>query len=173
MGTKYGAVSEDSKLRLGVPFVLNNSVAANIVFSNMDIWKYHSHFYTASFADLNYGKVSALATSPVFQEMTDAAKGWIDRGVDGFRLDAVKHIYHNAKSDENPVFLKKFYDELNTYYKGKGKTDELYVVGEVLSDAEEVAPYYKGLPALFEFSFWYRLEWAINNGTGRYLQKIF
>lgn len=79
-------------------------MAANIVFSNMDIWKYHSHFYTASFADLNYGKVSALATSPVFQEMTDAAKGWIDRGVDGFRLDAVKHIYHNAKSDENPVF---------------------------------------------------------------------
>ena len=171
VGTKYGAVSEDSKLRLGVPFVLNNSVAANIVFSNMDIWKYHSHFYTASFADLNYGKVSALATSPVFQEMTDAAKGWIDRGVDGFRLDAVKHIYHNAKSDENPVFLKKFYDELNTYYKGKGKTDELYVVGEVLSDAEEVAPYYKGLPALFEFSFWYRLEWAINNGTGRYFAK--
>lgn len=48
--------------------------------------------------------MSALATSPVFQEMTDAAKGWIDRGVDGFRLDAVKHIYHNAKSDENPVF---------------------------------------------------------------------
>ena len=43
------------------------------------------------------------------------------------------------------------------------------MVGEVLSEHNEVAPYYAGLPALFEFSFWYRLEWAINNGTGRYL----
>lgn len=61
-------------------------------------------FYTASFADLNYGKAETLETSPVFRKVTDAAKGWIDRGVDGFRLDAVKHIYHNDKSDENPVF---------------------------------------------------------------------
>lgn len=170
-GTKYGAVSEDVRLTLGKTFILNSSIAANIMFSDMDMWKYHSHFYTASFADLNYGKAETLETSPVFRKVTDAAKGWIDRGVDGFRLDAVKHIYHNDKSDENPVFLKKFYDELNTYYKGKGKTDELYMVGEVLSDAEVVAPYYKGLPALFEFSFWYRLEWAINNSTGRYFAK--
>ena len=29
------------------------------------------------------------------------------------------------------------------------------MVGEVLSEHNEVAPYYVGLPALFEFSFWY------------------
>lgn len=32
------------------------------------------------------------------------------------------------------------------------------MIGEVLSEYDKVAPYYKGLPALFEFSFWYRLN---------------
>ena len=150
---------------------MNNTAAADILFDTMDLWYYHSHFYTASFADLNYGKLSELKSSPAFKEVVAAAKGWIDRGVDGFRLDAVKHIYHNAGGTENPAFLKSFYDELNAYYKGKGRTEELYMVGEVLSGAGEVAPYYRGLPALFEFDFWYRLEWAINNHTGCYFAK--
>ena len=67
--------------------------------------------------------------------------------------------------------MRTFYDELNAYYKQKGKTEDLYIVGEVLSGASEVAPYYQGLPALFEFDFWYRLEWAINNSTGCYFVK--
>lgn len=167
-GTKYGAPSTSSKVTLGIPFKLNNSTAADILFEAMDVWYYHSHFYTDSFADLNYGPVDQVKENATFKAMVASAKKWVDRGVDGFRLDAVKHIYHSATSDENPRFLKAFYDELNAYYKTKGKTDELYMVGEVLSEAEDVAPYYQGLPALFEFSFWYRLEWAINNGTGCY-----
>ncbi|MGN0309077.1 MAG: alpha-amylase family glycosyl hydrolase [Bacteroides sp.] len=169
-GTKYGAAS-GSTLKLGEAFALNNSTAADIKFSFMQSWYYHSHFYTASFADLNYGELSGLKKNATFQELVKSAKGWIDRGVDGFRLDAVKHIYHKATGDENPTFLKTFYDELNTYYQGKGNNEPLYMVGEVLSGATEVAPYYKGLPALFEFDFWYRLEWAINNGTGCYFAK--
>lgn len=168
---KYGAESEGSKVKFGEPFPLKQNANADILMESMNLWYYHSHFYTASFADLNYGKVADLKNSPVFKEVVNAAKGWIDRGVDGFRLDAVKHIYHNPKGSENPTFLKNFYDELNTYYKQKGKTDELYMVGEVLSGADEVAPYYKGLPALFEFDFWHRLEWAINNNTGCYFAK--
>lgn len=169
-GTKYGAAS-GSTLKLGEPFALNNSTAANIMFSFMQSWSFHSHFRTDWFADLNYGKPSEVKQNAAFQELVKSAKGWIDRGVDGFRLDAVKHIYHKASGDENPTFLKTFYDELNTYYQGKGHNEPLYMVGEVLSGATEVAPYYKGLPALFEFDFWYRLEWAINNGTGCYFAK--
>ena len=60
---------------------------------------------------------------------------------------------------------------MNAYYKQKGHTDDFYMVGEVLSEYDKVAPYYKGLPALFEFSFWYRLEWGINNSTGCYFAK--
>jgi glycosidase len=121
--------------------------------------------------DLDYGKVGEWSTNATYQALLSAAKGWVDRGVDGFRLDAVKHIYHNASNTHNPQFLNQFYTDMNTYYKSKGKTDDLYMVGEVLDEAAAVAPYYAGLPALFEFSFWYRLNWAINNNTGCYFAK--
>lgn len=170
-GTKYGSPSQSSKLALGTPFVLNNSTAADIMFDSMNLWYFHSHFYTDWFADLNYGSIDDVKNAPAYKAVVSAAKGWIDRGVDGLRLDAVKHIYHSATSDENPRFLKTFYDELDAYYKQGGKTDDFYMVGEVLSEHNEVAPYYAGLPALFEFSFWYRLEWAINNNQGYYFAK--
>jgi hypothetical protein len=47
----------------------------------------------------------------------------------------VKHIYHNAGGSENPTFSRTFYDELNAYYKQKGKTEDLYIVGESLHPA--------------------------------------
>lgn len=170
-GTKYGAPSSSDKLTLGEPFVLNNTTAADILFAEMKLWKYHSAFYTDWFADLNYGPADQCASSPAYQALATAARGWIERGVDGFRLDAVKHIYHNATSSENPTFLRTFYDDMNTAYHAQGHADDIYMVGEVLSEHNEVAPYYAGLPALFEFSFWYRLEWAINNNQGRYFAK--
>ena len=169
-GTKYGAAS-GAVCKLGEAFALNNQTAADIKFDFMKALYFHSHFYTDWFADLNYGPVDKAGESGAYKALAEAAKGWIDRGVDGLRLDAVKHIYHNARSDENPRFLKMFYDDMNAYYKSKGHTDEFYMIGEVLSEHNEVAPYYAGLPAFFEFSFWYRLEWAINNGKGCYFAK--
>lgn len=170
-GSKYGASSQSDKVTLDTAFELDNKRAYDILFASMELWYYHSAFYTDWFADLNYGPAESAAQSPAYQAMSSAAKGWIDRGVDGFRLDAVKHIYHNATSDENPLFLRTFYNDLNAYYKQQGHSDDLYMVGEVLSEHNEVAPYYAGLPALFDFSFWYRLEWAINNGQGYYLAE--
>ena len=132
-------------------------------------WSYHANFYTGMMPDLNYGPVASCTSSPAFQAVTAAADGWIKLGVDGFRLDAVKHIYHNTLSDENPRFLKAFYDHCNATYKAQGHSDDIYMVGEVLSEHDQVAPYYAGLPALFEFSFWYRLKWALTEKTGCYL----
>ena len=170
-GTKYGAASDNDKCKVGTAFTLDNKTAKDILFENMNITWFHSHFWTNWFADLNYGAVETANESPAYQALAKAAKGWIDRGVDGFRLDAVKHIYHDARSDENPRFLRMFYDDMNQYYKGKGHPEDFYMIGEVLSDYQEVAPYYAGLPALFEFAFWYRLKYALNNNAGCYLAK--
>jgi glycosidase len=166
-GTKYGAPSAGTKLELGKAFTLDNKTAADILFSTMDLWYYHCAF-SSSMPDLDYGPVGAWTTNATYQALLSAAQGWLDRGVDGFRLDAVKHIYHNATSTDNPQFLNQFYTDLNTYYRAKGNSSDLYMVGEVLDEYAQVAPYYAGLPALFEFSFWYRLSWAINNQTGCY-----
>lgn len=171
-GEKWGAQPSNTVVTLGTPFrIYANSSSfdpANIELTKS--YKYHSHFWTEWFVDLNYGPVERAEQSPAFAAITDAAKKWIDLGVDGFRLDAVKHIYHNAYSDENPRFLKKFYDELNRYYQ-RNHTGEFYMVGEMLDSFDRVAPYYQGLPALFEFSFWYKLKWALQNDTGCYFLK--
>lgn len=169
-GTKYGAASSSDILTIGEPFTLHANSAnfdpANIQFSQPLM--YHSHFWTSWFADLNYGRAESCEQSGAFEAVTEAADKWVEMGVDGFRLDAVKHIYHNQSSDENPTFLQKFYERMNESYHAAGGEGDFYMVGEMLDEAANVAPYYKGLPALFEFSFWYRLKWALQNGTGCY-----
>ena len=163
---KYGAPSGKNKLSWGTPLTLSNTDAQDIMLPDMTGTWYHSHMWTSYFADLNYGAAATCENSPAFKAVTEAADKWIKMGVDGFRLDAIKHIYHNAASEENPTFLKKFYDHCNATFKAQGHSEDIYMVGEHFSEASEVAPYYKGLPAFFEFSFWWRLKDAINNGKG-------
>ncbi len=163
---KYGAPSGKNQLSYGVSLTLSNTDAQDILLPGMTTTMYHSHFWTVWFADLNYGPAASCEQSGAFKAVCESADKWIRMGADGFRLDAVKHIYHNAASDENPTFLKKFYDHCNSTFKSAGGQGEFYMVGEQFSDAAEVAPYYKGLPAFFEFSFWWRLKECINNGSG-------
>ena len=165
-GTKYGAPSGKNQLAWDTPLTLSSSDAQDILLPTMTGTWYHSHMWTSWFADLNYGAAESCENSPAFKAVCESADKWIKMGVDGFRLDAVKHIYHKASSDENPTFLKKFYDHCNATYKAAGHSGDIYMVGEHFSEASEVAPYYKGLPGFFEFSFWWRLKDAINGGNG-------
>lgn len=169
-GTKYGAKRGANTMSWGEPLTLvsnSGSDPADILLPDMQSIMYHSHFWTNWFADLNYGAAAECENSPAFKAICRSAEKWIDMGIDGLRLDGAKHVYHNASSEENPVFWNKFYSTLNEYFH-RTRTDDIYMVGEVFSDYKEVAPYYYGLPALFEFSYWYRLEWALNNSTGCY-----
>lgn len=171
-GSKYGAQSaSEAMIEYGVPKELftsqdNNAVADLLMPGTL---YYHSHMWTSWFADLNYGAAGEAEKSPAFQELVRIGRQWVtDYGIDGMRLDAVKHIYHNANSSENPTFLGKFYDAMSEGFTGE---DPFYMVGEVFSEHNEVAPYYAGLPAAFEFAFWWRLSSGINSGTGNTFVK--
>ena len=136
-------------------------------------YKYFGDF-DSSMPDLNYGVAASCATNDTFKAMTSAAKFWVDKGVDGFRLDAVKHIYSNATSNENPTFLKTFYDELNSYFRGKSTLgyNDIYMVGECWMGTNDMAPYYRGLPALFDFTAWDNyLLYAIQNSHAKWFPK--
>lgn len=116
--------------------------------------------------DINYGGIDTVQNSAPFKSMVDVATFWINKGVDGFRLDAVKHIYQSEDSDENPRFLEKYYNELK-----KIKSD-IYLVGENLTgDYLKVAPYYKGLPAMFNFDAWYKLIYVLENSHAKWYPK--
>jgi len=116
--------------------------------------------------DLNYGNIDTAQNSAPFKAMIDVASFWLAKGVDGFRLDAVKHIYQSEDSDENPRFLEKYYSEL------KKLKPDIYLVGENLTgDYTKVAQYYRGLPAMFNFDAWYKLIYVLENSHAKWYPK--
>ena len=173
-GSKYGAPAGSNTLEWGKPMTLVSNAGtdpADILLPGMKRLMYHSHFWTPYFADLDYGDANSCETSPAFKAICAAAKGWIDKGVDGLRLDGAKHIYHNERSDENHIFWGKMFDELNGYWHSKGHADNFYMVGEVFSGYDDAKPYFKGLPSIFEFDFWWQLRDGINKSTGSNFAK--
>ena len=167
---KWGAPAGANVLTLGKPLALSNSDSQDIIFGRATTMKFQGAF-GSWMPDLNYGAVATCSQSEPFKALAATADKWINLGVDGFRLDAVKHIYSSETGPENPEFLKQWYDRCNETFRNRNGRD-IYMVGEAwLNDAEQLAPYYKGLTACFEFDFWERLKWVLQNRTGRYLAK--
>ena len=119
--------------------------------------------------DLNYGKPDDADTNPAFLDLAASADKWINLGVDGFRLDAVRHICGGIDSfndGANQTLLQKWYAHCNATYKAAGHADDIYMVGEVFTDYAAAASYYRGLPSIFGFSYWWTLRDRINSGKG-------
>ena len=142
-----------------------------------DPYYYYSQFGTGMFADFNYYHGWNCAESPAFNAVTQAIATWLACGVDGLRLDAVKHVYADEAGEENIQFWQTFYNTVNSYYNTysefredlTGKADEnIFMVGEVLSGEDVCRPFFAGLPAVFDFQFWWDLKGALNseNGSG-------
>lgn len=117
-------------------------------------------FFIGGMPDLNFDNPKLR------QEIYDIGKFWLEEiGVDGFRLDAAKHIYPDERAADNHEFWKDFRAEMT-----KIKPD-IYLVGEVYDKKEVVAPFLPGLPALFNFDFHYTLIESLNKMDGMLLAK--
>lgn len=80
------------------------------------------------------------------KEFKKIAKFWLDRGVDGFRLDACK--FYKNKDTDGTEFLKWFYDTC------KDMKSDVYMVGETWSDDADIQELYKsGIDSQFAFKF--------------------
>jgi alpha-amylase len=78
-------------------------------------------------------------------ELIKIARFWMDRGVDGFRLDAVTSFYTGDQL-KNIEFLKWFNTSVKSY------KPDTYLVGEAWSDSGIIADYYKsGIDSFFNF----------------------
>lgn len=105
--------------------------------------------------DLNFDEPSVRA------EMIKIGNYWLDQGVDGFRLDAAKHVYEDFKSQANsPAVAKKNQSWWQEFRRGLAETHpDVYLVGEVWSSAGAIVPYAKdALDSTFDFdvSDWIR-----------------
>ncbi len=121
-------------------------------YNNGDGYSYYNAFWD-QMPDLN------LANPEVVTAINDAAKFWLDMGVDGFRLDAVKHAWQEPNAAEGYAFWKNFYTKMKEY------NPNVYLVGEVLDETPVVAPYFASLPALFNFKAYWKLTEFLNNTT--------
>ncbi|HYE58200.1 MAG TPA: alpha-amylase family glycosyl hydrolase [Rhodothermales bacterium] len=80
------------------------------------------------------------------REILDIGRFWLrEVGVDGFRLDAAKHIYPTDRAADNHAWWQLFRAEMQAV------NPNVYLVGEVWDGPAVVAPYLKGLTALFNF----------------------
>jgi alpha-amylase len=118
---------------------------------------YYYGVFWGGMPDLNFRNAAVRA------EAKRLAKLWLDRGVDGFRLDAVRHLVEDGPgpgqsgSPETHAFLREFAAAV------RAAKAEAVLVGEVWSNTLDIGDYYgKGdeLQALFDFP----LQTAIVSG---------
>ncbi len=111
-------------------------------------------FFWGGMPDLN------LDNPKVRQEFVEIGQYWLsEMNVDGFRLDAAKHIFPTERAGDNHSFWIWFREAMQKI------KPEVYLVGEVWSKAEDVAPYLKGLPALFNFDMGYAITKVVRAGV--------
>ncbi len=85
----------------------------------------------------------------VRKEVNDIARFWIARGIDGFRLDAAKHIYGDSFDDSLPEpDILKNNDWWRAFFDGVYRLNpDALLVGEVLGSRESMRRHAYGLDA--------------------------
>jgi alpha-amylase len=96
-------------------------------------------FFNERMPDLNFDY------PPVREEVYKIGKFWLDKGIDGFRLDAAKHIYPDDRLDDTRKFWEEFTARMKKIKPG------VKIIGEVWSDPQIVASLFTGLPSMFNF----------------------
>lgn len=103
-------------------------------------WYYECQFWDGM-PDLN------LENPAVRREFEEIAAFWLDMGVDGFRLDAVKE-YVSGSVESNIEILTWFNDYVKSLH------EDCYLVCECWTDKTTYAQYYaSGVDSLFDFDF--------------------
>jgi glycosidase len=113
--------------------------------------------------DLNY------RNPEVTDEIYEITRFWLqDMGVDGFRMDAIRHLIEDGSVQENTPETHQWLRDYHAYYKRL--KPEALTVGEVWTRTEEVVPYVGDeLDICFEFD----LASAILNGAkGGYASSL-
>ncbi len=109
--------------------------------------------------DLNY------THPPVKEEMFDITEYWMNLGVDGFRLDAVKYLVEDGNTLADTPETFEVLEEFNMVYKGANP--DAVTVGEAWSNTTFVAPYVQNdrLDLCFEFDLATSILNAVNTSN--------
>ncbi len=102
--------------------------------------QYYYHYFYKEQPDLNW------RNPQVRKAMYDVMRFWLDRGVAGFRVDAVSRLFENPDLHDDPILPgKNPYGDPNIEHK---YTDNLPEVHEVLREMRHIVAQYPGDPVL-------------------------
>jgi alpha-glucosidase len=152
--------------------------------------QYYLHSFLKEQPDLNWRNPEVEAA------MLDVIRFWLERGVDGFRMDAVQNTYKDAEFRNNPTnpdyrpgVDDPYYSLLRIYSGDRPEVhgmisrirallqdpgDEKVIIGEIYNSVEKLMPYYGegGRGCHFPYNFQLiRLPWracTIAEAIGRY-----
>jgi maltose alpha-D-glucosyltransferase/alpha-amylase len=120
--------------------------------------QYYFHRFYPQQPDLNY------RNEAVIDATLDAARFWLDRGVDGFRCDVIALLYESATQcellDETKAYIRRLREVVDEH-------PGAVLVAEP-TDFEETSPYYGDGGDMFHmvFNFAYGYFWRFHFGSG-------
>ena len=131
--------------------------------------QYYFHRFLKNQPDLNY-------ENPwVIDQMFGVVDFWLDKGVDGFRLDAVPFLFEEEGSrceglPKTHSFLKKLRQRVD----GKSKVKNILLLGEAIQPVKDIEPYLSNkdeLHGAFNFSLTAHLFAAVASGKTKHLRS--
>ncbi|GAA3922911.1 alpha-amylase family glycosyl hydrolase [Hymenobacter algoricola] len=126
---------------------------------------YYYGYFWSEMPDLNWRNPQLKAA------MWDASRFWLQKGVDGYRLDAVKYLVENGQTIENTPetlsLLEEFHDSV------RAVNPNAFTIGEAWSNTAAVLPYVVDdrLDACFEFDLSSAIISAVNSGSATALRN--
>ncbi len=108
-------------------------------------------YFGSHMPDLNYDNPKLR------EEVFKIGRFWFaEVGIDGLRLDAARHIFPEERARESQNWWVYFLSEMRKVKK------DAYLVGEVWTTTDKVAPYLKSIPALFNFDLASAIRKVVN-----------
>lgn len=140
---------------------------------NQKVWHnsltgYYYGIFEAFMPDLNYNNPEVTA------EMTKVYSFWLDEvGVDGFRLDAAKHLIEEGSTQQNSAATHAWYQEMYPVYKEMDPN--AMTVGELFGDGMTVASRYiknNEFDLIFNFQLATTIIKSVQTGRAAYVTQM-
>jgi maltose alpha-D-glucosyltransferase/alpha-amylase len=130
---------------------------------------YYWHRFFSHQPDLNYDSAA------VQQAMLDAMRFWLDKGLDGFRCDAVPYLFEREGTNcenlpETHAFLKRLRATLDAEYRGR------VLLAEANQWPRDVRPYFGDgdeFHMAFHFPLMPRMFMAVHSADRRPITDVF
>lgn len=135
------------------------------------VWHWHDERKQFYYSAFGRGMPDLNLTNPLVVKQIEAvAKFWLQKGVDGFRLDAARYAI-----EEGPLRGQADTDATIDYWSSfaayvKSVKPDALLIGEVWTNPKDVARYYNdgsGLGAAFDFDFGYHVKGLLNRKSSR------